>query len=280
MSFGPAPWQQTSWDWRAAANFMAGGAGSGLVVAAFMAGGPRWLFAVGVLLVAAGLLAVWAEIGRPWRALNVFRQARRSWMSREALVAPPLLAAAVAAAFGLPGAAMLAVLLALAFVVCQGRILQAARGIPAWRSRFTAPLIVATALAEGAALWLLLAGRPATLAPWGGLALALVVRLVLWNVWRGSLGAERAAPAAQTTADHAGRVLKAATLVPLAGAVLVALAPLPAGAGLALQVAAGALALAGGLWFKFSLVTRTGFNQGFALPQLPVRGVRRQELRP
>ena len=32
MSFGPNPWQQTNWDWRAAGNFMGGGAGAGLVV--------------------------------------------------------------------------------------------------------------------------------------------------------------------------------------------------------------------------------------------------------
>ena len=281
MSYGPTPWLQGAWDWRAAANFMAGGAGSGLVVVTFLAGGPGWLFAAGALLVAAGLLAVWAEIGRPWRALNVFRHARRSWMSREALVAPPLLAAASAATFAaafahraaLPLAAV-AALLALAFVYCQGRILQAARGIPAWRSRFTTPLVVATALAEGAGLWLLLAGRPATLAMWAGLALALVARIVLWSAWRGSLDGT---PRSRTAADQAGRVLKPSTLLPLAAALLLVLAPMPQAVGLALQWAAGALALAGGAWFKYTLVTRVAFNQGFAIPHPPVRGARRQE---
>ena len=33
MTYGPKPWHQTSWDARAAANFMAGGTGSGLAVA-------------------------------------------------------------------------------------------------------------------------------------------------------------------------------------------------------------------------------------------------------
>ena len=32
MTYGPKPWHQTSWDARAAANFMAGGTGSGLIV--------------------------------------------------------------------------------------------------------------------------------------------------------------------------------------------------------------------------------------------------------
>ena len=37
MSYGPRPWQQTSWDWRAAANFMFGGTGAGLMAAAALA---------------------------------------------------------------------------------------------------------------------------------------------------------------------------------------------------------------------------------------------------
>ena len=49
------------------------------------------------------------------------------------------------------------------------------------------------------------------------------------------------------------------------------------GGGLAapLLVVAGLLAVAAGAWFKFTLITRAGFNQGFALAHLPVRGVRR-----
>jgi phenylacetyl-CoA:acceptor oxidoreductase subunit 2 len=68
MNFGPDPWRQTSWDARAAANFMAGGAGAGLVFATTLAGGPRWLFGAGAALVALGLLSVFSEMGRPWRA--------------------------------------------------------------------------------------------------------------------------------------------------------------------------------------------------------------------
>jgi phenylacetyl-CoA:acceptor oxidoreductase 26-kDa subunit len=39
-------------------------------------------------------------------------------------------------------------------------------------------------------------------------------------------------------------------------------------------VLAGVLAALGGAAFKFMLITRAGFNQGFALTHLPVRGVR------
>lgn len=276
MSYGPNPWQQRHWDWRAAANFMGGGLGSGLIVATTLAAGPAWLHGAGALLVAGGLAAVWWEIGRPWRALNVVLHPRRSWMSREALLAPPLLAAAAAAAFQLPGAAVAAALLALAFVVCQGCILQAARGIPAWREPLVVPLIVATGLAEGAGLWLLATSAqvPASLLLWGWLAAALLARLLLWTRWRGRIAA---APRSLAAIDRSGHPFKAATLLPLAIAVIVALAPLPPAATGLLQLLAGGAAVAGGLWFKFTLVTRAAFNQGFALPHLPVRGVPRRE---
>jgi len=274
MSFGPNPWQQQSWDGRAAANFMCGGAGCGLIVFAALAGGPRWLVLVGAALVGLGLLSVFSEIGRPLRAMNVIRHPQRSWMTREAMVAPLLFAAVAATWFVGPPATSLAALAALAFVYCQARMLQAAKGIPAWREPLTVPLIVATGLAEGGGLWLALssAAAPAPALPWLAFALALMVRLALWLAWRRRL---RAAPRALAAIDRAGQAFKAATLLPLALALLAASSPLPPAASIALQVLAGALAAAGGLWFKFTLVTRGAFNQGFALPHLPVRGVRR-----
>ena len=39
MTYGPNPWQQQSWDGRAAGNFIGGGAGCGLLVFATLAGG-------------------------------------------------------------------------------------------------------------------------------------------------------------------------------------------------------------------------------------------------
>ena len=68
MTFGPGPWLQPHWDGRAAANFIAGGAGSGLVVFTTLAGGPAWAHALGAALVALGLAAVALEIGRPMRS--------------------------------------------------------------------------------------------------------------------------------------------------------------------------------------------------------------------
>lgn len=276
ITIGAAPWHQASWDWRAACNFMAGGAGGGLIACTTLAGGPPALLAAGAAAIALGLLAVWLELGRPWRSWRVVRQGARSWMSREALVAPWLFVAVAAAWFGVPGASWVAALVAVSFVYCQGRLLQAAKGIPAWREPLLAPLIVATALAEGAGAWLLLSAAGTTTGPiWACFALVLLARLALWQAWRSRI---RTAPRALAAIDAAGLVFKVTTLLPLA-AVLVAIATPLGDTGLrVLQNLAGAMALAGGLWFKYTLVTRAGFNQGFALPHLPVRGVpRRQE---
>jgi phenylacetyl-CoA:acceptor oxidoreductase subunit 2 len=90
MTYRSSPPRQTSWDVRAAANFACGGAGAGLIVAAALAGergeALALLIVAALALVAAGLLSVWNETGRPLRALHVFFHPQTSWMSREAFV--------------------------------------------------------------------------------------------------------------------------------------------------------------------------------------------------
>lgn len=279
MSFGPHPWQQQHWDARAAGNFIGGGAGCGLLVFATLAGaqGPLrlGLLLLALLLVAIGLLCVWAEIGRPWRAINVLFHPHTSWMSREALLAPLLLGCGAAALLW-PSLQPAAALLAAAFLYCQARILQASRGIPAWREPLTVPLLVATGLAEGAGLYWLLApawGAGST-AAWLGFGLLLALRFVIGVQWHRRL-ARVLRPVALRAVHHAGHGYNGGSLLPLALVVVLLAAPLPAGLATLAQVLAGALAVAGGAAFKFLLITRAGFNQGFALPHLPVRGVRR-----
>lgn len=279
MSFGPNPWQQQSWDARAAGNFIGGGAGCGLLLFATLAGAQGSLrlvlIVLSLLLVAAGLLCVWAEIGRPWRAVNVLFHPQTSWMSREAVLAPLLLGCG-AASLMWPPLQPLAALLAAAFLYCQARILQAARGIPAWREPMTVPLLIATGVTEGAGLFWLAAPAwgAGSAAAWIGFGLLLALRFGIGAGWyRRLLPVLR--PAALSAVNRAGHGYNAGSLLPLALVVVVLAAPLlPTLAGL-LQTLAGGLALAGGALFKFRLVTRAGFNQGFALPHLPVRGVRR-----
>jgi len=152
-------------------------------------------------------------------------------------------------------------LAALAFVYCQARILRASKGIPAWRAPELVPLILASALAEGAGAALLFETAPVALL---FAELTLIARLIGWYRLRAALRREHRAPAL----EEAGRILVLlGTLVPL---VLV-----PA-AYVAPQVAplAAFAVVATGWWFKLTLVTRAAFNQGFALPHLPVRGAR------
>lgn len=275
VPYGPNPWQQRHWDARAAANFVCGGMGSGLIVAAALAGasGPALAapMASGVALIALGLASVFAELGRPLRAANVVINPRTSWMSREALVAPLLLACALAAAAGYAVFAYIAAALALAFVYCQGRMVQASRGIPAWRNPSVPVLFVATGLAEGFGLWHVVAAFTGARAAWlaAAFGVLLVVRIVLYRGYRRQLGKALHRDAAAAL-DRAGRLLLwAGTLVPLA--LLASAAVLPGAPWLA--AAAGLLAAAAGAWFKATLMLRAGHNQGFALPHMPVRGV-------
>jgi len=284
MTYGPTPWVQRHWDLRAATNFVAGGAGAGLIVVSVASGARGTPAAIamlaGLALVGVGLFAVWLEIGRPLRALNVFRNPRTSWMSREAIAAVVLAVLALAAAWlhateatGAPVAGALAALASLAFVWCQGRILRAAKGIPAWRSPATPALIVATALAEGAGLWWLAAAWHAQ-GTRGGIALfglLLVARLVAWLSYRRTIA--RSARASAALAPAGMTLAAAGTLVPL---VLVAAASVTAAEGWVLGLAslAGAVALGAGAAFKAALIVRGAYNQGFAVPRMPVRGVR------
>lgn len=272
MSFGPKPWLQQHWDARAATNIMAGGCGAGLIAFTALAGGPWWTWWLGAAVVCIGLFAVALEIGRPLRSLNVYLHPQRSWMTREALIALVLLAATAAAGFGIAAAAPLAGLVALAYAFSQGRILRAAKGIPAWREPLVVPLIIASGLAEGGGAWLLLAGTGHALAwpLWLAFGLAVAARWLLWRAWRAKL---RTSARALAVIDRAGRHVTLGTWLPLAAWALWALVPAGALAAWLLPLLAGLPALAAGLWFKFTLVTRAAFNQGFALPHLPVRGV-------
>lgn len=263
MSYGPRPWQQTSWDWRAAANFMLGGTGAGLVVAAgLVQDEAHYAVMAALFLVAAGLGAVWLEIGRKLRAIHVFFNPFTSWMTREAFVAMVLFGFGIwHLAFRQPWTQFAAALAALAFVYCQARILRAAKGIPAWRAPEVVPLVLATSLAEGSGLALIFEPDSFALALF---VAALIGRGMAWSGYRAALGQ----PAIRAALEPAGKALiRIGTLVPLAlvlGGIF-----LPQAA-----ILAAIAAILTGWWFKFVLVTRAALNQGFALPQLPVRGAR------
>jgi phenylacetyl-CoA:acceptor oxidoreductase 26-kDa subunit len=280
MSYGPNPWRQAHWDWRAAGNFICGGAGGGLIVFTTIAGvdgtALAGLMLAGLVLIGLGLFCVWLEIGRPLRALRVFANPRTSWMTREALAAALLFPVGLAAAAAVPGSVSIAAALALTFMYCQGRMLQAAKGIPAWRGPLVPPLTVASGLADGGGVFFLLAplhgnGTTSLLVLFGALVL---LRMLVWLAYLKQIAV--AAPRAHQAFLRADRVLRiAGTLVPLAVVVAIGAGVVSGTPAVVCAALAGLAAAMAGAALKYALVTRAAFNQGFALQHLPVRGTRR-----
>ena len=283
-----APKRQTNWDWRAATNFMAGGAGGGLLLAAACAslggGDVRIPVLLALALVGIGLTCVWFEIGRPWRALNVYRHFKTSWMTREAAVAPFLFAAGGLVLLTAHVAlAWLAGLLGVAFLYSQARMLRADKGIPAWRHPRCLPVVVSTGLSEGVGLFVIVRSLalpgfdigPALAPDRSGwlvlvLLLLLAVRLALWQSYLAGIsgpgipdGTRRALVAISPGFKVAGHWLPA----------LLALAAWAGAPGSdALLLAAGLLVFASGWVMKYTLIRRAAFTPGFDLRHLPVRG--------
>ena len=281
MSFGPNPWQQTSWDWRAAGNFIGGGIGTGLILACAVFAAPvsawtsNWLLLLALALIGAGLTCVWLEIGRPMRALHVFFNPKTSWMSREAFVGLLLFPCGLLALLGLKGWIWPTTALALIFLYCQSRMLPAARGIVAWRSGVLIPLMFATGLCEGFGAFVLLGGLHGRVTDSVILCFAatLLARSVVWYLYHESVQASLV-PRARNALDQAGHLLNSAgTLLPMLLAA-VALALSDGMVQTMLLALAGAGAVLTGANLKYTLITRAGFNQGFALTKIPVRGVK------
>ena len=280
---GVEPWHQKHWDWKAAGNFMTGGVGPGLfagaAIAAVTVGPSPWLGLLAMALVGLGLVLVLMKIGRPLRAISVLRQPQRSWMSREAWIAGAFFPLALAAVWtGAPALWLAAGALALVFLYCQARILEQSKGIPTWRNPRIVPLIVATGLAEGGGVFLAAAAVLPSLAPLARTAaiatlMLAALRTLAWAAYRNALAADGAPTRALAVLDgYRPWFLIGGLAVPTA-AVIAGLVATSFAAPL--FVLAGLAAAAGGLAFKFLLVTRAGFNQGFALPHTPVRGTGR-----
>ncbi len=274
------PWLQRFWDWRAAGNFIGGGIGSGLLVWAAvlsLAGyAVEWLLLLGLGVIGVGLFCVFLELGRPWRAINVLFNARTSWMTREAMVAAALFPLGLLAV--LTGSVILTLLTALAgmgFLYCQGRILQAAKGIPAWRIATLPPLIASTALCEGLGLFLVLSPLldiPVTVIATSLLLMLLGARFFAWGRYRNSL-TQHAPLACQDAATQINaQFVRFGAILPA----LLAIAQLLIGNGTPwLAALSGLCALLAGGFVKFHLLNSLAFNQGYAISHSPTRGAGR-----
>jgi phenylacetyl-CoA:acceptor oxidoreductase subunit 2 len=290
LNWGAASRLQRFWDIRAACNFIGGGTGGALLwwaALGMIAGLPYFPAAlIGLSFIAAGLVMVWLEIGRPLRALNVFHRPQTSWITRESIIALPLfavggIAVLLDAGVELPLAprspivpAVVCAVLGLAFLYCQLRMIHSAQGLPAWREPRVMPLLGLSGLTEGLGVHLLVTailGDASTIM----MAMALLVlvgRAFAWHAYIVSLG--RSASPESTLAAlirMRGKFLLAGHVFP-ALLIIVAYvwppmtAPFSALAGIA-------AALAGWL-LKITLITKAGYIPELVIPTVPVRGRR------
>ncbi len=270
---GIVPAHQQHWDWKAAGNFICGGAGAGLFLFAAIAGQAwfRLLGSLALAIVALGLLLLLFKIGRPLRSLYVLRRPDRSWMAREAWVAGAFLPLGLLAVWSeAPALAISAAVAAALFLLSQAMILKEAKGIPAWRNPLIVPLIVATGLAEGAGLLLavtavLAAPLTAAGAVAGVAVMGAALRAAIWAFYVRALRRDRApSRTIEVLSAFSPWLWLAGLALPVA---LVGGGLMATDAALPLFALAGASILATGSALKFVLVTRAAFNQGFALPQ-------------
>lgn len=274
--------RQTLWDYRAAMNFTLGGMSSGLVVMATIAYFTSVLSTEALLYLnvsagvgmGVGLLFVFTEIGRKMRFWRALLRPQSSWMTRE-IYAVVLFYLALLADIVWHGPALhlVVALSALAFLYCQGRILHAAKGIPAWRVGLIPTMLVLTGLLEGVGLLGIASGLASWrfeasltfISIWG--ALLALANMLVWQryyVFAKRSGVPPLARAELQKLTPALRLIGHAT--PLA---LFTLAAPFSGALLAI---AGVAAVTGGVMWKFTVITRACHQQGFAMPKMPQRG--------
>jgi phenylacetyl-CoA:acceptor oxidoreductase subunit 1 len=277
--------RQTFWDFRAAMNFTLGGMSSGLMIVAFLSyllGGVsenvlQTLFMVAGIGMAIGLFFVFLEIGRKERFLNVLKRPQTSWMTRETYAVAIIYPGLVAGLIWPHGIFHWLVFLGgVAFLYCQAMILHAAKGIPAWRAPLIPFLLIASGLFEGIGLLMMVLAliQPqaggVNLAAFAGVVLA-IVNVSLWRSYRNSARLVGIGPLAD-------KVLAGITpaLHFMGHAVPLALLALGVGAAGDTQLwmygLGGLAAVLGGVLWKFTVITRACYQQGFAVPRLPQRG--------
>jgi len=208
----------------------ASGAGFGLLAWLALLGmldavpADRWLGVVGLglafVLVAGGLIASTAHLGRPERAWRAFSQWRTSWLSREGVMAVATTVPAGVLGVGWVGlesvdrlfaiAAALTVACAVFTLYCTGMIYASLRTIRQWHQPLTAPIYVALGLASGAVLLQALLAAFGEADPWSAwLAIVCVAvgAALKWAYWLRIDGELRTYTAeAATGLGHLGKV--------------------------------------------------------------------------
>ena len=280
---------QKFWDWRAAMNWCFGGLAAGYAIVGALA----YLFVDNdiqelafsgfgaAILMAIGLFFVWLKIGRKFRAWRAVFRPQTSWMTREIYAAAVFFPAVlIGIVFGSAIAFLIASLAALAFLICQAKILHLAKGIPAWRMPLIPSMIFLTGLFEGVGLsgfLLFFFGEArvgggaefATSLAVAGMALA-VLNAALWVQYRRTAKPNGIPPLARQAIGGIALPLHIAGHgVPF---ILFAISLFAASGPNVYLMVAGLTAVVGGFFWKFGIVVRASYQQGFALGKLPQRG--------
>jgi phenylacetyl-CoA:acceptor oxidoreductase subunit 2 len=197
-------------------------------------------------------------------------------MAREAWIAAAFFPLAGLALWSKMSALLIvSAIVAVLFLFSQAMILKEAKGIPAWRNRWVVPLVMTTGLTEGCGLFLAAIAQFVVLAPLAELVAGIVVVLAalrgwIWQSYQAALKAEGAPTRALAAFhDYGPWFFAVGLVVPL---ILVVAGFAVKGTAAPLFTVAGLCVAAAGAVLKFVLVTRAGFNQGFALNHTPVRG--------
>ena len=279
--------RQTFWDFRAAMNFTLGGMSSGLMIVAFIAfafsvmtqAELLTLYVAAGIGMAVGLFFVFLEIGRKLRFLKVLSRPHSSWMTREtyavAVIYPAIIADLIWPQLALH---VLVLIGAIAFLYSQAMILFAAKGIPAWRAPLVPVMLIATGLFEGVGLLAMEQAINPTLvlgAHYTALAGVILagINAMLWRSYIASAKLNGIGPLARKTLDGITPVLHImGHAIPLTLFMLAISLTFNNDLALILLGFAGLLAVVGGVLWKFTLITRACYQQGFALPKMPQRG--------
>ncbi len=253
-------------------------------------------------IMATGLFFVFLKIGRKARFWRAILRPHSSWMTRELYV---VVVFGLAVLFGVVTqhavAQTVAALTALAFLICQAMILYRGRGIPAWRHKAMPWMILATGLLEGFAFLMLAFAisiallsidqtmTPFQVAIYGDLVLPTMqvaspilvflaaVNLLLWRSYVRTAAEKGIGPLARQVLVGVCRRLGVIGYgLPMALHVIGLIAintgqnGLPVAAGV--WLIGSMLAIIGGTYWKFMIVTRASHQQGFEMPKQPHRG--------
>ena len=279
--------RQKFWDYRAAMNFAVGGMGAGLGVVAWLAwiagvigmDSLRILHVVAATAMSVGLFFVFLKIGRKMRFLNVLLRPQSSWMTRETWCVA-VFYPAVGANLLWPHSvfATLAGVAAGGFLLSQALILYKARGIPTWRAPLMPWMLTATGLFEGVGLAAVATALSVGEIPYtpafalAGIGLA-VTNAMMWRCYNAT--AKQCGIGPLSRRDLSSISIPLLSLGHSVPALLFALAFGVAVGPVSASILAGlggTAAVAGGMLWKFWIVTRACHQQGFALPKIPQRG--------